>query len=313
MNNQAKQFEDLCAALLQSLGHTVAREVAVGRFRLDLVIRRNDTIEKVIEVKLVRENPGTLATLRDVISRAKSLLAGHSFGSDKQLLILSCSVADEHKAWLSKEFRLAIWDRNEILIQATKSRGLQNQLAAFFKEVDEVTSLVRIREATSSSLDIDASSPLATEEPLGHPRDLRGTELCQQLADTPRGRQGAKRYETLIIDVLQYLFGDYLLDQRAQSRLEDRLSILDVVYRVGQGHPFWDTLTRDFRARVMVFECKNYSKPIMPNQLHTTERYISASALRPVCFLVTRFKPHKHTELAAFGAMREKVESSSSS
>jgi len=55
----------------------------------------------------------------------------------------------------------------------------------------------------------------------------------------------------------------------------------------------------------MVFECKNYSKPIQPEQIYTTERYVSAGALRPICFLLTRSKPHKHTELAAYGAMRE--------
>jgi hypothetical protein len=77
------------------------------------------------------------------------------------------------------------------------------------------------------------------------------------------------------------------------------------VYRVDPRHHFWATLTRDFRARVVVFECKNYTDPISPMQVFTTERYMSVNALRPLCFMLTRKTPHAHAELAAFGALRE--------
>ncbi|MER9544682.1 hypothetical protein NKI72_21780 [Mesorhizobium sp. M0437] len=104
---------------------------------------------------------------------------------------------------------------------------------------------------------------------------------------------------------MNYLFGDYLVDPRPQSRTEDGLDILDLVYRVRAGHPFWDTLTRDFRTRAIIFECKNYSDGITPGQIYSTERYVNAAALRSVCFLVSRAVPHENAELAAFGAMRE--------
>ncbi len=71
------------------------------------------------------------------------------------------------------------------------------------------------------------------------------------------------------------------------------------------GHPFWDTLTRDFRTRAIIFECKNYSEGITPSQIHSTERYVNVGALRSVCYLVSRKEPHQNAELAAFGAMRE--------
>ncbi|WP_210200095.1 restriction endonuclease [Bradyrhizobium sp. ARR65] len=300
MNNQAMQFEELCAELLQSMGYTADRQVALSsQRRFDFVITKNCAVERVVEVKFIRENPGTLATLRNVVSRVKSYFGASPFD---QLLILSCVVAAEHKAWLFKEFKLEIWDREDILGHAEKSRQLQNRFATFFKEQDD---------AAAGAARRSLSDPIVTdgivhdEETMQLLPDPRGVELSQRLADTPRGKRGAKLYEALILDILEYLFGDYLLDPRIQARLEDKLSVLDVVYRVGQGHPFWETFTRDFRARVIVFECKNYSLPIKPNQLHTTERYMSASALRPVCFLMTRVKPHEHTELAAFGAMRE--------
>jgi hypothetical protein len=101
------------------------------------------------------------------------------------------------------------------------------------------------------------------------------------------------------------LFGDDLRDVRSQKRTTDGVNIYDLIYRVRPKHRFWTTLTRDFRARVVLFECKNYGKPIGAAQVFTTERYLSASALRPVCFVLTRKPAHPHAVQAASGAMRE--------
>src|ERR1700741_1956941 len=104
-----QQFEDLCAELLQSMGYTADRQVASSsQRRFDFVIAKNGAVEKVVEVRIIRENPGTLATLRNVVSRVKSYLG---LSPLDQLLILSCSVAAEHKDWLSREYKLEIWDR----------------------------------------------------------------------------------------------------------------------------------------------------------------------------------------------------------
>jgi hypothetical protein len=224
-------------------------------------------------------------------------------------VILSCVVNSEHEEWLVREFGISIWDREKLQQEARPFPDLVRDFEEFFGALgeyenlgwDRVTDRPRlgeIRVATRAVSDDD-------EVELEKLQRARGAELCSELHKIRGGKAGAKAFERLILDVLNYLFGDYLLNPKPQSRLEDGLSILDIVYRVKPGHPFWDTLTRDFRARVLVFECKNYSQAIQPNQIYSTERYIFAAALRPICFLITRKKPHKHAELAAFGAMRE--------
>jgi hypothetical protein len=133
----------------------------------------------------------------------------------------------------------------------------------------------------------------------------RSVSLCTELRQLKPGRATARAYEKLMERILEYLFGEYLLDPQPQRRQEDSLSILDITYRIRPSHSFWDTLTRDFRARVIVFEFKNYKNPIRSMQIYSTERYIHVGALRPVCFLISRKSPHKHAMNAALGAMRE--------
>ncbi|MER9924439.1 hypothetical protein NKJ84_16035 [Mesorhizobium sp. M0048] len=144
--------------------------------------------------------------------------------------------------------------------------------------------------------------PSADTKPLG---DVQGSYLAERLKAIQPGKAGASEYEKTCSDIIDYLFGDFLLDARPQSRLEDDLSILDVVYRVKPGDMFWDTLTRDFRARLIAFECKNYTDKITPAQVHSTERYVNTSALRPICIMVSRKGANEHAESTAFGAMRE--------
>lgn len=135
----------------------------------------------------------------------------------------------------------------------------------------------------------------------------RGEELISQLEKIKPGKPDAKNYELICQDIVKYLFGEYLIDARSQARTEDGLNFYDIIYRVNRmkPHPFWEALTRDFRARVVLFECKNYTKPITPIQVFTTERYLSIVALRSICFLLSRKAPQKNAALAASGAMRE--------
>jgi hypothetical protein len=287
------------------MGYETSREVQLSQhFLLDILAQKNDEIAFAIDVKLVTENPATLSELRNITSRSKALLSRHAFPAHKVLLIVSCFAEPEHISWLEAEFGIKIWDRHRLKEQADRFRRLSSEIDKFFREFQPFESSGaqhdrRRRSGTTPNAEMPIDLGVIEEA------KLRASELCSELHGIPAGKKGAKQYERLITDIINYLFDDYLVDPRPQNRLEDRLSILDIIYRVRPGHPFWDTLTRDFRARVMVFECKNYSQPIQPDQIYSTERYVSAGALRPICFLVTRKKPHKHAELAAFGAMRE--------
>lgn len=304
----AYDFENLCAEVIERMGFDVKREVRyIPKIYLDIVAEKDGQIQLVVEVKLLPGNRSSLAALREIVSRTTSSLSTYTFGPESVLLILSGEIEPEHKEWLETEYRIKIWGSVELRAKAAPFPDLTRRIESFLAKTASLRRISRQQaephpEEFSCSQQSDPEDPsdeqYQTEQP-------RGDQLAAKLKATARGNKGAKSYEDIVREIIQYLFGMHLLDPRPQNRLEGGLSVLDVVFRVSPGHPFWDTLTRDFRARVIVFECKNYNNPIKPAQLYSTERYISIGALRPICFIVSRLRPHTHTELAAAGAMRE--------
>ena len=107
--------------------------------------------------------------------------------------------------------------------------------------------------------------------------------------------------------VFSYIFPTDLLATPEAKRTTDTFNIYDIVYRVRnpERKSFWVDLTRDLRARVLIVECKNYSGAIGGEQIFTTERYLSHSALRPIAIIATREKAAESAEEAVRGAMRE--------
>ncbi len=219
----------------------------------------------------------------------------------RPLLVYGAYIDPARRVWAEEEFRIEIWDR-ELLLQ--KAGPVFDELNKFFTNVD--------KKRAQLSPPAVATTPLPTmgfmrsdQEPSDPQPEPPGEALIASLTALPPGKKDAKAYETICKDIIDYLFGDDLRDVRSQKRTADGLNIYDLIYRVSPKHPFWVTLTRDFRARVVLFECKNYGKPIGAMQVFTTERYLSASALRPVCFVLSRKPARPHAVQAASGAMRE--------
>lgn len=296
LNRLGFAFEDFCARLFQKLGYDVEREPSDAEGRdVDLIaFGPSDTL--YIQIKYSSRSSDSLSRLRDWAARAASSMFPP--GEHTGVLLVSSMLDPARKAWAEEEFGIRIWDRSE-LTQLSLQTGLEQELVAL---LGEESSPNRFKPPSGQRIE---SAPDVEVEVSDSKEQLKGESLVQRLRDTPPGRAAATSYERLCQEIIAYLFGDHLLDARPQQRFEDNLNILDIVYRVDPSHPFWVTLTRDFRARVIVFECKNYSEPVTPLQVYTTERYMSTNALRPICFLMSRQSPHHHAELAAFGAIRE--------
>lgn len=314
-----EEFVRLCEELIRAKGYTTTldwRPTAGWPQAADILANsKEDRLS--IDTKVVPSNPPSLSELRDTVARSKALLSlVDQAGS--HVVILSCTVEPEHLLWAQRNFAIQVWDRThleqELHSLTHRHIGLKKRFQKYFKELAEVEyvgALARGFAETPYHLEADTGrltisggqvtfGGAARQDPANE-----GERLRKKLAALPPGRDSAKAYEAVIQEIVFYLFGDFLVDPRPQSRTEDGLDILDIVYRVRAGHPFWDTLTRDFRTRAIIFECKNYSEGITPNQIYSTERYVNVGALRSVCFLVSRKDPQENAELAAFGAMRE--------
>lgn len=304
LQEQSLRFEALAAKVLIAAGYEVEREVRADvdgqMFSVDAVFRDANGSRYLAEVKWTRRNPVPVQMLRDWAAR---LTAYKTAAPDAQLVLIVSGLADDaHRDWIAEQFSVDVWDAERLRFLA---RGDGQLLAELMRSEDETSRLETDRVSSRTTSESQTSPPAQFEREESPRLQTPGEALVAQLDAIPPGNKGAKAYERICIEIIDYLFGEHLVDARPQARTEDGLDIFDVVYRVRPNHDFWNTLTRDFRARVIMFEFKNYSDPVGPQQVYTTERYMSGSALRPICFLVSGQSPHAHAELAAFGSMRE--------
>lgn len=307
MNNlqrQSGRFEELAAMALVSGGYSLDRNI---RFNIDGRILDIDAVaqrggeDSLVEFRWTRMDPVPLRMVRDWASRFsiyKTLDPEAIF-----LLVVSGNVEEAHKGWIKQQFDVQVLDADGLAFLARDDASLLAQLMEFRKSTAQLEAERLAGRGAASIVEGTPPGPAETVETSGH--GASGQLLINKLEATPAGIKGAKAYEKICIEIVAYLFGEFLLDARPQSRTEDGLNVMDVVYRVKQEHNFWQTLTRDFKSRVIIFEFKNYSDRIGPQQIYTTERYLSTSAMRSVCFLVSRQAPQLNAELAAFGALRE--------
>lgn len=293
------RFEDLVRRLLIQLGYEITEELHVNWQRAtgprpDLTASGPDQGTIKAEVKWTRNADVPLRLLRDWAAQTSR----YTSDASRAVLIASGTVEPSRKKWAEEEFKIEIWDR-DFLLSHSQSTELFEALQAFF---DETSTLAEFNGLPSTgSTHIQSTD----QKPEDAPEFPKGQQLAYRLSAIATGQEASAEFERACEEIIDYLFGDSLTDARRQSRLDDGLSILDIVYRVKSQNPFWAALARDFRARVIVFECKNYEGPVGPMQVFTTERYMSAVALRSVCFVLSRTPAHPHAKVAAQGAMRE--------
>jgi hypothetical protein len=132
-----------------------------------------------------------------------------------------------------------------------------------------------------------------------------GVVDCATIENIPKGKSGARAYEEILTTILKDLFNDNLSDWKSQARSDSGMNVNDLVARISGGHDFWESIKNHFNSLYVVFEFKNYSKPIPQGQIYTTERYLFRNALRSVAFLISRDGLSTNGKKAASGALRE--------
>lgn len=298
MTTLPHMFEILCRGLFGELGYSVLSESDV-EWGADIFAEGKD--ERLLaEVRWTHRSMVYYRLLRDWVPMAAKLMAPESA---KVVLVVSGTVDEESRGWAESGYGIRIWDRGNILEKAPNDR-IRDAFERFFALSDAYP----LSGGTQNILENRAAvEKFIAEADLGTWAVSRGRKLIGRLNTTPAGREAARQYEELCVDMISYLFGDVLVDGEPQLYTESELDRFDVVYRVSPNanNAIWDALVRDFRARVIVFECKNYSEAFGPMQVYTTERYLSVRALRTVCFMVTREEPNAHAYSAAQAAMRQ--------
>lgn len=294
--NKYLEFEDLIYTLLVKLGYQEIKKNHKycdhqNRMRdIDVLMGESGNKEfplTVVEVKYYRpfSKPSRKVIEHAIIQleeNARHLDATHS------LLIISCPFRNYDPTLKEIENpNLEIWDL-DILIEKAKS----------FPEILE--NLNSLLELDKKALSIDINH-ISTK------RKLKGEALLEEYETISPGRSDAYRFESWCIDVLKYLFGEYLTGWHEQSTTIDGLNIRDLVCRVihKSNSEIWELILNTLRSRYVIFEFKNYTKEITQREIITTERYLYPTALRSCAFILSRKGMSKNANSVMEGAMRE--------
>lgn len=236
-----------------------------------------------------------LVQLSEICRRLKEL--AQAFRLDKGILAINWPIRDSAANAIASELGVDLWDSVKLAATLPPFKGIElnlpyaqerppDQEAVYFANADEL----------ARYLSVDQELNLGVV-----------TGISALLNRTPSGKKksAAIMYERICKSILFLLFAPDLRGFLEQNTTVDRINRFDVVCSIAANEDFWARMASDFRTRTVLFECKNYSDPIRPHEVFTTERYLSSKALRTVAFLLSRKGWTTQCEVAAHGALRE--------
>lgn len=132
-------------------------------------------------------------------------------------------------------------------------------------------------------------------------------KFAQQLEKCDFGRENQtwRKYEKICTEILLYLFDTEFSQISEQHRTNGDMFRMDLLCAVKGTTEFWKFLIQFYHTKFVVFEYKNYSKPISQNLIYITEKYLFPIALRNVAFIISRKGFDDSAEKAALGCLRE--------
>ena len=107
---------------------------------------------------------------------------------------------------------------------------------------------------------------------------------------------------------IDYIYLDKrLLFKGEQKKSNDGLYRFDSIYKIkdNQTKDLWNTITRYFNSKYIVFEFKNYKSQITQKDVYTTEKYLYLKALRGVAIIISCKGTDGHAIKAIKGILRE--------
>jgi hypothetical protein len=117
---------------------------------------------------------------------------------------------------------------------------------------------------------------------------IEGERLKARLASIAPGREEAKNYQVMVLEILNYLFNPELSDGRMEERTIDGTERRDIIFTNESDQSFWDYVRQEHSSFLVMFEVKNTSD--MNNMyLNQTAIYLG-DRLGYLGFVVTRYK-----------------------
>lgn len=225
-----------------------------------------------------------IATLKRLQSYSR--LVGKAVSDQKKDLPLQniCVVANLVSNETKRKYEEAklgyVWDIRNVLWLFEDYPELKNELISILNY-----SVENIEPERPEPFIFEESSQMENTDP-----ESVADSYIAQLKVLETGSAAFKKYEELCVSILKYILGEYLTLWEQQKTTEENLYRFDMCCKIKNGvtQDFFDTICKYFSTKYIVFEFKNYEKPITQREIYTTEKYLYEKALRKVAIIISQ-------------------------
>ena len=119
----------------------------------------------------------------------------------------------------------------------------------------------------------------------------RGSSLLASLSDCNPGHKHSKVFEEVCTSILEFLFVPPLTHIIPQSARSNGHDIRDAILPNNAIGFFWESIRREFGAKHLVVEFKNYKKPIGKNEVIQLRQYLNRKSIGRFGILISRCPP----------------------
>lgn len=236
-----------------------------------------------------------IATLKRLQSYSR--LVGKAVSDQKKdlplqnICVVANLVSDETKRKYEEAKLGYVWDIRNVLWLFEDYPELKNELISILNY-----SVENIEPERPEPFIFEESSQMENTDP-----ESVADSYIAQLKVLETGSAAFKKYEELCVSILKYILGEYLTLWEQQKTTEEDLYRFDMCCKIKNGvtQDFFDTICKYFSTKYIVFEFKNYEKPITQREIYTTEKYLYEKALRKVAIIISRKGADKHAKMAA--------------
>jgi hypothetical protein len=103
--------------------------------------------------------------------------------------------------------------------------------------------------------------------------DSKYDEFKTKLENCPTGQQFFSNYEDICTEIICYLFNKVLKESKSQSSTADKKHRRDSLFKNLRKNGFFQRIFDKHNADFIIFDYKNYEKPIDSTVLQTSEKY----------------------------------------
>lgn len=208
------------------------------------------------------------------------------------VLVVVNEVPAELKDRCLEKFGVSVWDIENLLWMFGEFIDIKNEFIALLDYAIE-----HIAPKPPKPVMLKKSSKSRSQKP----------NLRERLLQVAPGIEHFAQYESVCIDILKYVLGDYLTLWKKQEPSNGGLYRFDLCCKIKEGanHDFFDTVKQHFDTKYIVFEFKNHKDKITQKDIYTTEKYLYEKALRKVAIIISRSGADEHALQAAKGTLRE--------